>query len=128
MVQGFLLSVSLGNRIAAAVLILTFLVALGFFVEVISIMIIFTPILAPLGPALGFDPIHWGLLQVLAINMGGVTPPVASQLYVAGSIAGCGLDEMSRYVFPFVGVMYAVLLLALFVPGVAMMLPRLVFG
>jgi tripartite ATP-independent transporter DctM subunit len=128
MVQGFLLSVSLGNQYLAAVLILTFLVALGFFVEVISIMIIFTPILAPLAQALGFDPVHWGLLMVMAINMGGVTPPVASQLYVAGSIAGCGLDEMSRYVMPFVGVMYAVLLLCLFAPDVAMLLPRLVFG
>ncbi len=128
MVQGAVLSVSLGNRFLAAALILTFLVALGFFVEVISIMIVFTPILAPLGPALGFDPIHWGLMQVLAINMGGVTPPVASQLYVAGSIAGCGLDEMSRYVFPFIGVMYAVLILVLFVPDLAMALPRLVFG
>jgi tripartite ATP-independent transporter DctM subunit len=127
MVQNLLLSVSLGSRYLAAVFILTFLVALGFFVEVISIMIIFTPIFAPLGPALGFDPIHWGLMQVVAINMGGVTPPVASQLYVAGSIAGCGLDEMSRYVFPFVGVMYAVLILCLFVPDVAMLLPRLVF-
>jgi tripartite ATP-independent transporter DctM subunit len=128
MVQTFLLSVSLGNQYLAAVLILTFLVALGFFVEVISIMIIFTPILAPLAQALGFDPIHWGLLMVMAINMGGVTPPVASQLYVAGSIAGCGLDEMSRYVMPFVAVMYAVLILCLFVPDVAMILPRLVFG
>ena len=126
-VQTFLLSVTLGNRFLAAVLILTFLVALGFFVEVISIMIIFTPIFAPLGPALGFDPIHWGLMQVVAINMGGVTPPVASQLYVAGSIAGCGLDEMTRYVFPFVGIFYAVLILVLFVPDVAMFLPRLVF-
>jgi tripartite ATP-independent transporter DctM subunit len=128
MVQSFLLSVSLGNRYLAAVLILSFLVVLGFFVEVISIMIIFTPILAPLAQTLGFDPIHWGLLMVVAINMGGVTPPVASQLYVAGSIAGCGLDEMSRYVFPLVAVMYAVLILCLFVPNVAMILPRLVFG
>jgi tripartite ATP-independent transporter DctM subunit len=128
MIQGFLLSVSLGNRYLAAALILTFLVALGFFVEVISIMIIFTPILAPMAQALGFDPIHWGLLMVVAINMGGVTPPVASQLYVAGSIAGCGLDEMSRYVFPFAGVMYSVLIVCLFVPEIAMFLPRLVFG
>ncbi len=66
--------------------------------------------------------------MVVAINMGGVTPPVASQLYVAGSIAGCGLDEMSRYVFPFVAVMYAVLILCLFVPDLAMLLPRIVFG
>lgn len=127
LVQHVLLAVSGGNRYVAAVFILTFIVALGFFVEVISIMIIFTPIFAPLGLALGFDPIHWGLMQVIAMNMGGVTPPVASQLYVAGSIAGCGLDEMSRYVFPFVTVMYVVLILCLFVPEVAMFLPRLVF-
>ncbi len=76
---------------------------------------------------LGFDPIHSGLMMVVAIDMGDVTSPVASQLYVAGCIAGCGLDERSRYVFPFVAVMYVVLILCLLVPDVATLLPSLVF-
>lgn len=126
-VQHFLLTITRGNQFLSAALILSFLVGLGFVVEVISIMIIFTPILAPLGPALGYDPIHWGLLQVLAINMGGVTPPVATHLYVSGSIAGCGLGEVSRYVMPLTAVMYAVLILVLLFPDLAMYLPRLFF-
>jgi C4-dicarboxylate transporter DctM subunit len=126
-VQTFLLGITRGNQFLAAALILSFLVALGFVVEVISIMIIFTPILAPLGPALGYDPIHWGLLQVMAINMGGITPPVATHLYVSGSIAECSLGEVSRHVMPLAAVMYAVLLLVLLVPDVAMFLPRLFF-
>jgi C4-dicarboxylate transporter DctM subunit len=126
-VQAFLLEITRGNQFLAAVLILSFLVALGFVVEVISIMIIFTPILAPLGPALGYDPIHWGLLQVLAINMGGVTPPVATHLYVSASIAECRLGEVSRHVMPLTAVMYAVLLLVLLFPDVAMFLPQLFF-
>ncbi len=126
-VQELLLGITGGNKFLAAVLILSFLVALGFVVEVISIMIIFTPILAPLGPALGYDPIHWGLLQVMAINMGGVTPPVATHLYVSASIAKCSLGEVSRNVMPLSAVMYAVLLLVLLFPDVAMFLPRLFF-
>jgi C4-dicarboxylate transporter DctM subunit len=74
---------------------------------------------------LGLDPIHWGLLLVMAINMGGVTPPVATNLYVSSSIARCSMDETSRWVLGPVVVLYGVVLLSLFVPGLALWMPRL---
>jgi len=124
MVQSLLIRLGFGSPTLTTIYILTFLVFLGFFVEVISMLIIFTPILAPMAPSLGLDPIHWGLLLVMAINMGGVTPPVAANLYVSSSIAKCRLDETSRYVFPLVAALYAVLILTIFVPGLATVLPR----
>jgi len=124
MVQSLLIRLGFGSPTLTTIYILTFLVFLGFFVEVISMLIIFTPILAPMAPSLGLDPIHWGLLMVMAINMGGVTPPVAANLYVSSSIAKCRLDETSRYVFPLVAALYAVLILTIFVPGLATVLPR----
>jgi C4-dicarboxylate transporter DctM subunit len=124
MVRGLLIRLGFGSPILTAIYILTFLVFLGFFVEVISMLIIFTPILAPMASSLGMDPVHWGLLLVMAINMGGVTPPVAANLYVSSSIADCKLDETSKYVFPLVTVLYVTLILTIFVPGLAVWLPR----
>jgi len=124
-IRSLLISLGMGSPTLTAIYILTFLVFLGFLVEVISMLIIFTPILAPMASALGMDPVHWGLLLVMAINMGGVTPPVAANLYVSSSIASCKLDETSRYVFPLVAVLYIVLILTIFVPGLATWLPRL---
>jgi C4-dicarboxylate transporter DctM subunit len=124
-VRGLLLAIGFGSPTLTAVYILTFLALLGFFVEVISVMIIFTPILAPMAGHLGLDPIHWGLLLVMAINMGGVTPPVATNLYVSSSIARCSMDETSRWVLGPVVVLYGVVLLSLFVPGLALWMPRL---
>jgi C4-dicarboxylate transporter DctM subunit len=124
-VRSLLVAVGLGSPTLTALYILSFLVLLGFFVEVISILIIFTPILAPMAPLLGLDPVHWALLLVMAVNMGGVTPPVATNLYVASSIARCSMDQTSRYVFPAVAVLYLALVLTLFMPGVATVLPRL---
>jgi TRAP-type C4-dicarboxylate transport system permease large subunit len=60
----------------------------------------------------------------MAINMGGVTPPVATNLYVSSSIARCSMDETSRYVLPAVSVLYAVVVLTLLVPGLSMLLPH----
>ncbi|MFB3818343.1 MAG: TRAP transporter large permease [Candidatus Methylomirabilales bacterium] len=124
--RALLIRLGLGSPVLTTLYVLTFLVLLGFFVEVISMLIIFTPILAPMAPMLGLDAVHWGLLLVMAINMGGVTPPVAANLYVSSSIAKCHLDETSRYVFPLVAVLYAALVATIFVPGVATWLPRLV--
>jgi tripartite ATP-independent transporter DctM subunit len=124
-VRGLLIRLGLGIPILTVVYVLTFLVFLGFFVEVISMLIIFTPILAPMATSLGMDPVHWGLLLVMAINMGGVTPPVAANLYVSSSIAGCELDETSKFVFPLVAVLYLALIVTIFVPGFATWLPQL---
>jgi C4-dicarboxylate transporter DctM subunit len=76
----------------------------------------------------GFDPIHWALLMVMAMNVGGITPPVGSNLFITASIAKCSLGEISRYVLPFAGVHAAVIFICLFLPGLVLWIPRLVFG
>ena len=126
-VSDVLLRISGGNSLLAATYVIVMLLILGFFVEVIAMMIIFVPVLAPLAPALGFDPIHWGLLMVLAMNVGGVTPPVGTNLFIAASIARCGLGEISRYVMPFVAVFCLVIFLVLMIPPLALWVPRIFF-
>jgi C4-dicarboxylate transporter DctM subunit len=127
LIADLLLRASGGHRLLAAGYVILFLLIFGFFVEVIAMMVIFVPVLAPLAPALGFDSIHWGLLMVMAMNVGGVTPPVGTNLFIAASIAGCSLGEISHYVMPFVAIHVVIILLVLVLPGLALWIPGLVF-
>lgn len=127
LVIDLLTAASVGNTTLAALYVVFFLVAIGFFVETLSVMIIFIPVLAPLAATLGFDPVHWALLMVLAVNMGGVTPPVGTGLYVAGSIAGCTVGEISKHILPYIAWLALVIVIAMFTPGLVMFLPNLFF-
>ena len=122
-----LIELSGGNGMLAAVLVILLLLVLGFFVEVIALMVIFTPILAPMAGAFGFDPVHWAILMVMAMNVGGITPPVGTNLFIAASLAKCSLGEISRYCIPFAAVHALVIFLCLLIPGLVLWIPRLVF-
>ena len=122
------LSISDGNQLLGAALVIAMVLALGFFIEVLALMIIFVPILAPVGPALGFDPIHWGLLMVMSMNVGGITPPVGTNMFISASIAKCSLVEISIYSIPMVAVHAIVVFLMLLMPDIALWIPRAVFG
>ena len=127
LVADSLLWLSGGNNLLAGALVMLVIIVLGFPLETMSLMIIFVPILAPLGPKLGFDAIHWGLLIVFAINIGGITPPVGSNIFIAASIARCDLNRMSIDIMPYVGIHAVAIFLVLFVPEIVLWLPRLVF-
>ena len=121
------LGISGPNRLMAAVCVLLMILFLGFFIEVLALLIIFVPILTPLAMELGFDPIHWGVLMVISMNAAWITPPVGSGLFITGSIAECGLGEVGRYALPLAAVHYFVVFAVLFVPQLALWIPRLFF-
>ena len=77
--------------------------------------------------AFGYDPLHWAVLMVMAMNIGGITPPVGSNLFIAASIANCSIAEITRYSLPFVLAHSAVVFVCLFLPGLVLWLPRLLF-
>jgi len=116
-----------GDGMLAAAMVILLLLVLGFFVEVIALMIIFTPILAPMAGAFGFDSVHWALLMVMAMNVGGITPPVGSNLFIAASLAKCSLAEVSRYCLPFAAVHAVVIFACMLFPGLILWIPRLIF-
>ena len=91
-------------------------------------MIVFVPILAPLGVALGYDPIHWGVVMVLAINLAGITPPVGGGIFLCSAIARTNVQDTSRYIMPFLAVLTAVTLICLLVPGTITWIPDLIMG
>jgi C4-dicarboxylate transporter DctM subunit len=127
MVAGAVTTFAGDDHLLGAAIIILVLLTLGFFIEVLALMIIFVPILAPLGPVLGYDPVHWGLLMVMTMNVGGITPPVGSNLFISASIAQCSLGAISKYAAPLVAVHAVVIFLVLILPGLATWIPRSVF-
>ncbi len=123
-----LIQASMGIPWLAATLVIVMLVILGFAVDVLAIMIIFTPVLAPMATQFGFDPVHWALLMILAMNVGGITPPVGSELFITASIAKCSLEDISRYIMPAVALHSAAIFLCLIFPELVLWIPRQVFG
>ena len=93
----------------------------GFFMETASALILLTPVFLPLIQQLGIDLIHFGVVMVLGLSIGMVTPPVAINLYVASTISGLSLEKISKAVIPMViglvTVLLAVTYLPMFFPG-----------
>lgn len=105
-------------------LILGFLVLVGMVMEATVIVLLLTPILVPIVTSLGIDPVHFGVLMMIVVTLGGMTPPVGVAMYAVCGILRCPTDEYVVESLPFIG---AVLLLVLFLalaPAVVMFLPN----
>ncbi len=88
----------------------------GFFMETASALILLTPVFLPLIQQLGIDLIHFGVIMVLGLSIGMVTPPVAINLYVASTISGLSIEKISRAVVPMVIGLLIVLMLVTYLP------------
>lgn len=104
-----------------AILNIFFLVA-GLFLHSAAAIILVVPIVMPLVKAVGIDPVHFGLIVTLNLGIGQQTPPVASVLATACSIAKADMWKVTRVNLPFIGVLVALLLLVSYVPAVPMFL------
>jgi TRAP-type C4-dicarboxylate transport system permease large subunit len=112
----------------AMLLLIAFFFALGIFLEPVPALIIVVPIMGPMVAHLGFDPVHFGIVTIMLLVLGSVTPPVGILAMVACRIAGIGYSQTFRMLLPFIGVWLAVILLVAYVPGLVLWLPRLVQG
>ncbi len=88
----------------------------GVFVETASALIILTPVFLPLVNTLGINLVHFGLIIVVGLAIGMITPPVAINLYVASSITGLSLEKITRAIIPYLLGLIVVLLLVVYVP------------
>jgi tripartite ATP-independent transporter DctM subunit len=100
------------------------LLFLGMFLETIAILIIAYPILAPVMAAIGVDPVHFGVMIVLNMMIGLVTPPVGLCLYVVSGIARVPITEIARELAPYLLALLGVLALVTYVPAVSTWLPN----
>ena len=108
------------------VLITLVYLVLGMFIEGVSMMLITVPVLFPTILALGFDPVWFGVILVVFIELGALTPPMGLNLFAIQSVAGgrISLPTIIRGSMPFAGVMLAFLMLLYVWPDLALWLPR----
>jgi len=103
------------------------LLMLGMFIEGIAVMIIAMPLLLPAMLQIGVSPVHFGVIMVLNLMIGLITPPVGLCLYAVAQVAQVKLGEIIRETWPYLIALVGVLLLINFVPSIVMWLPTL-FG
>jgi len=101
------------------------LLVLGCFLEGTTILLIIVPVLLPTAKALGIDPVHFGVVAVVNIMIGLVTPPYGLLLFMMVKIAEVSLKDLVRELMPFLGAMLLALSLITFVPEIVLFLPRL---
>ena len=110
----------IGFLIAVNILLLL----MGNFMEPSSIILITAPILFPIAMKLGIDPIHFGVMITVNMEIGMITPPVGLNLYVASGISKMGLTECTKAVWPWLVTMLLFLILITYVPAISTWLPR----
>jgi tripartite ATP-independent transporter DctM subunit len=113
------------NPILTLLVINLLLLVLGLFMESMSLMIILVPILAPVAADLGLDPVHFGLIIVINLTLGSITPPVGSVIYTVMAITKVRLAEFTKAFAPLFAALVAVLLVVTFVPATVTWLPEL---
>ena len=114
-----------GSATLMIILILIFLVVAGMFIESTVLVLLLTPIFLPIVEQLGVDPVHFGVLMMTIVTLGGMTPPVGVTMYTTTSIMNVPIEDYIKESVPFiVGVLLLVALL-LFVPEIVMFLPNL---
>ncbi len=113
------------NTTVVLLLIIAVLLFVGCFMETLAAIIILSPILLPIVTNLGVDPIHFGIIMVVALAIGFITPPLGVNLFVACGISKISLEDISKGILPFVFVMVSLLLLVVFFPQISLLLPRI---
>lgn len=110
------------------VLIVLFILVAGTFMEGSVLIIMLTPIFLPLISQYGIDPVHFGLVFIIAATIGNYTPPVGGAMFVVCQILRCPIGDYTRESMPFLLAVSAVTILLIFAPGLVLFVPNLLFG
>ena len=100
----------------------------GQFMEPSGLLIIVAPLVFPIAIQLGIDPIHLGIIMVVNMEIGMITPPVGLNLFVTAGVAGMSVMNVVKAALPWVGIMFIFLILVTYVPIISTWLPTLVMG
>ena len=114
------------NKFVLLLLINIFLLVVGCVMETISALLILSPILYPIMASFGVDIVHFGLIMVLNLAIGFITPPVGINLFVACGITDVKFEDLSKRILPFLLTLMAALLLVTYIESVTLFIPRLV--
>jgi tripartite ATP-independent transporter DctM subunit len=123
---GLIQAANLGKHGFLAFTTIFFLI-MGAVLDAIPVMLIFFPVLLPIAVQLGVDPTHFGVIVVLNLMIGLLTPPIGVLLFVQTRIAGVEFGELLRELWPYILALISVLLLITYVPQLVLWIPNLVF-
>lgn len=122
---GELLGVVGDNAFLFLLLVNVILLLLGAVIDAMSLMIIMTPMLAPLAAGMGVDPVQFGVMVVLNVTIGSITPPIGSTLFTVSAITGAKIGAITRSFMPFFIALLVVLMLVSYAPVFTTWLPSL---
>ena len=115
------------NPIATLIIINLVLILVGCFMETIAAITILVPVLLPVAVTAGVDPVHFGVIMVLNLMIGLLTPPVGMVLYVLSRVSGISFEKCMRGTLPFLVPLVIALLLVTFIPAISLWLPTLIY-
>ena len=104
------------------------LLAGGQFMEPSGLLVIVAPVVFPIAIQLGIDPIHLGIIMVVNMEIGMITPPVGLNLFVTSGITGMPLMRVVKAALPWLSILFVFLILVTYVPWISTFLPNLMFG
>jgi len=126
-VAGAMLSIST-NKYIFLIITNFILLIMGMFLEGGAALMIITPLLLPVARTLGVDPIHFGLVAIVNIMIGGITPPFGSMMFTTCGITKCPISDFLKEVWPFILCLAIVLILCTFCPVLVTIVPDLLYG
>jgi tripartite ATP-independent transporter DctM subunit len=112
------------NKYVMLLLINVLLLLLGTFMDMAPMLLICTPILLPVMKTFGVDPVHFGMIMIINLAIGLITPPVGPTLFVGCAIGKVTMEQVSRELWPFYAAMCTALLLVTYIPQLSLWLPR----
>ena len=123
-VTAFFLTIS-NDKYVFLLLVNILLLLLGTFMDLAPMLLICTPIFLPVIAKFGIDPVHFGMIMILNLGIGLITPPVGPTLFVGCAIGKVTMEQVSKELWPFYGAMCVALLLVTYIPAISLWLPGL---
>eukprot|EP01041_Mallomonas_annulata_P016446 gene16446-34315_t len=116
------------NRYVILMMINLLLLALGTLMDMAPLILILTPILLPVVTSLGVDPVHFGMIMMVNLGMGLITPPVGGVLFVGSAIAKLPMETVVKALLPFYVALFGVLMAVTYLPAISLWLPQTVLA
>ena len=116
------------NKYVVLFVVMLFVFFAGMFMEATANVLLLTPIFLPIMQNYGIDPVHFGVMYMILITMGGMTPPIGVTMYTTCSILGCSVETYTKESIPFVAAIVVLLVLLAAFPQLVLFLPNLVYG
>lgn len=112
------------NKYVILMCINIMLLLIGTLMDMAPLILILTPVLLPVTNALGIDPVHFGMIMLVNLGIGLITPPVGSVLFVASAVSKQKIEQVVKAMLPFYAVLFLVLMLVTYIPEISLFLPK----